>query len=83
MYLYRNNLFQIVSIDKEVFLADLRVSFLVLDPQDDVDNLIHLYDSTLSGIVDEHANLRTKEIPRRPLLTYYNKNIQTAKRHRR
>ena len=46
------------SIDKEAFLADLRVSFLVLDSPDDVDHLVDLYDSTLRDIVDEHASLR-------------------------
>ena len=35
------------SIDLETFLADLRVSFLVLEPPDEVDHLMHLYDSTL------------------------------------
>jgi hypothetical protein len=41
-------------IDKEAFLADLRVSSPVLDPPDDVD----LYDNTLRDIVDQHAPLR-------------------------
>jgi len=53
---------------------------LVLDPPDDVDHLVDLYDSTLRAIVDEHAPLRTKEMP---MLPWYNKNIQAAKRHRR
>ncbi|KAK2138836.1 hypothetical protein LSH36_2340g00003, partial [Paralvinella palmiformis] len=71
------------SIDKEAFLADLRVSSLVLDPPDDVDHLVDLYDNTLRDIVDQHAPLRTKEMPSRPMLPWYNKNIQAAKRHRR
>ncbi|KAK2151927.1 hypothetical protein LSH36_345g00012 [Paralvinella palmiformis] len=71
------------SIDKESFLADLRVSSLVLDPPDDVDHLVDLYDNTLRDIVDQHAPLRTKEMPSRPMLPWYNKNIQAAKRHRR
>ncbi|KAK2169189.1 hypothetical protein LSH36_12g34021 [Paralvinella palmiformis] len=71
------------SIDKEAFLADLRVSSLVMDPPDDVDHLVDLYDNTLRDIVDQHAPLRTKEMPSRPMLPWYNKNIQAAKRHRR
>jgi len=35
------------SFDKEAFLADLRVSSLVLDPPDDVDHLVNLYDMHL------------------------------------
>jgi len=32
------------SIDNEAFLTDLRVSSLVLDPPDDADHLVDLYD---------------------------------------
>ena len=46
------------SIDKEVYLADLRASSLVLDPPHD--HQVHLNDSTLRDIIDEHAPLRTK-----------------------
>ena len=60
------------SIGKEAFLAVLRVSSLVLDPPDDVDHL-----------VDEHAPIRTKDMPKRPTLQWHNKNIQAEKRHRR
>jgi len=54
-----------------------------LDPPDDVDHLVDLYNSTLRDIVDEHASLRTREMPRRQMLPWYNKNIQDAKRNRR
>jgi len=40
-----------------------------LDPLDDVDHLVDLYDSTLKEIVDEHASLRENEMPRRPVKT--------------
>ena len=40
------------------------------------------HDSTLRDIVDEHAPLRTKEMPRRPMLLWYNKNTQAAKRQK-
>ena len=52
-----------------------------MDPLDDVDHLVDLYDSTLRDIVD--APLRTKEMPSRSMLPWYNKNIQAAKIHRR
>ena len=72
------------SIVKEAILADLRISSLVLDPSDDVNHLVNFYDSTLKDIVDEqHAPLRTKEMPRRPMLPRSSKNILAAKRHRR
>ena len=49
--------------EKDDILADLRVTSLV-------DHLIHLYNSTLRDLVDEHAHLRTKEMPRKPLLPW-------------
>jgi len=70
------------SIEKEPFLGDMRVSSMVLDPPDNVDHLVDLYYITLRDIVDEHVPLRTKELPRRPMLPWYNKNIQAAKRLR-
>ena len=48
-----------------------------------MDLLVDLYDSTLRDIVDQHAPLRTKKIPSRPMLPWYNKKIQAVKRHRR
>ena len=72
-----------MSIHKKAFLADLRVYYLVLDPADDVDHLVDLYNSTSRNIVDEHAPLRTNEMPRRSMRPWYKKNIQAAKRHRR
>jgi len=61
-------------IDKDVFLADLCVSSLVLDPPDDVDHLVDLYNSTLRDTVEEHVPLRIKEMRRRPLLPWFNKD---------
>jgi len=66
-----------------VYLLSTDYSSLVLDPLGNVDHLVDLYDSTLRDIVDEHAPLRTKEMPRRTMLPQYNKNIQTVKKHRR
>ena len=40
------------SIGKEASLADLQVSYLVLDLPDDVDHQVDLYDSTLRDTVD-------------------------------
>jgi len=65
-------------IDKEAFLADLQVSSLL---PNDVDHLGDLYGGTLRDIAEEHAPLRTKETTRRPILPWYNNNIQAAKRH--
>jgi len=52
-------------------------------PSDDVDHLVDLYNSSLRELVDEHAPLRTKEMPRRLMIPWYNNDVQAAKRHRR
>ena len=80
MYPNQNNLLQ----QKWFHIENIsRLFSLVLDPPDDVDHLVDLYNSTLRDIVDEHAPLRTKDMPRKPMLPWYNKSIQVAKRHRR
>jgi len=61
----------------------LLIAPLVLDPPYNVNHLVDLCDNTLRDIVDEHAPLRTKEMTRRPLLPWYNKDIPAVKRHRR
>ena len=71
------------SIDKQTFLTGLRVYSLVLDLADDVDHLLDLYDSTLREIVDERATLGTEEIPRRPMIPWYNINRQAVDRYRK
>ena len=35
-----------------------------------------LYDITLRDVVDEHAPLRTKEMPRKPMFPWYNKTYK-------
>ena len=67
---------------KNSFLGDLRVSSLVLDPPDDSDHLLDFYNSTPRDPLVEHAPLRTKDMSRIPLLPWYNKEIQAAKRRR-
>jgi len=56
---------------------------MVLDPPDDVGYLVDLYDSTLRDDADQHAPVRTREVPRKPMLPWYTKNIHVAQRHRR
>ena len=63
MYLYR----KYKSINDDVLQADLWGSPLVLDPPDDVDHLLDLYNSTLWDSLDEHVSFRTKEMPMRQL----------------
>jgi len=60
-------------IENDAFLADHGISSLVIDPLDDINYLVDLYNSTLKDPVDGHGPLRTKEMPRGSLLPWYNK----------
>jgi len=73
----------ISRLTKIPFLLMWVVYSLVLDPTDEVDHLMNLYNSTLREVTDEHVPLRIKEMLRRPLLPWYNKDIQADKRNRR
>ena len=44
------------SIDKDAFLADLRLFSLALDPQDDMHHLVDLYNNTIRDLVDEQRD---------------------------
>jgi len=71
------------SIDKDAFANDLRASHLIIDPPNDLDQLVDLYNNTLIDLIDKHAPLKSKEMPIRSLVPWFNKDIQAAKRHRR
>ena len=66
------------SIAKEIFLADFWFSSFVLDTLDDVDHQVDLYDRILRDIVGDHLHIRTKAMPTRPMLAWYNKNITNS-----
>ena len=70
------------SIDMKVFLADLLIFSLILDPPDVVDKFVDLDNSTLRDIMYQHASLRTTEMAKRPMLPWSNKNIQATKKYR-
>jgi len=47
----------------------VRASSLALDAPDYVDYLVDIYNSTLRDIVDKHTPIRTRKMPRRPMLS--------------
>ena len=54
---------------------------LVLEPRDDIDQMVDLYDRTLTNLLDGHALLRTKNILKMIPLTQNSKNINAGKVH--
>ena len=71
------------SIDMSGFAADIQTSALILDPPSGLDELVDTYNEILTDLLDKHAPLKTKQMAERPLLPWYSKDIQAAKRHRR
>ena len=63
------------SIDKDMFLADLRVSSHVLNPPDDQYHPVDLYNSRLKDFINEHAPVRTKDMPTGQLLPWYSNDM--------
>jgi hypothetical protein len=57
---------QFRQMDKGAFKADLRDSCLMLDPSADLDQLVNLYDYTLTALVEKHAPLQRKTLLSRP-----------------
>ena len=67
------------SIDKDIFLADLKATRLILDLPEDLDQMVDLYNSTLLDLVEKHAPLRTKQMPQRALLPGTTKRYRLQK----
>ena len=62
------------SIDKKTFVDDLKESRLIVDPPNDLEQLVDLYKKILRDLVDKHATLKTKKMPVRSLVPWYNKD---------
>jgi len=55
----------------------------MLDRPADLDQLVNLYDCTLRALVERYAPLQRKTLLSRPLIPWFSKEIQAAKRCRR
>ena len=53
---------RIKNIDEGQFCADLSLSPLIVSPPDNINDLVELYHSTLSSLLDKHAPIITKPI---------------------
>ena len=64
----RENIFfqKINKIDYESFHSDILSSDLIKKPENDLSALCQQYDSVLSSILDKHAPVSTKTLPRKP-----------------
>ena len=73
----------IKGMDKDAFRSDLLSSTLVIAPPEDVDQLVHLYSSTLSSLLDKYAPEVQKCIVERPDTAWMTPAVLSMKKTRR
>ena len=70
---------KINKIDYESFHSDILISDLIKKPEKDLSALCQQYDSVLSSILDKHAPVSTKTLPRKPPTPWMTPEIMKAK----
>ena len=70
------------SIDMQTFRDEISNPALASPSSivNDLEQLMAVYDLTLSSLVDKHAPLKTRIVTFRPSASWYNENIMTEKR---
>ena len=71
------------AIDITAFMEDLSASRLGQDPPSEPVKLVDCYNTTLAGLLDRRAPLKTKTVTVRPQVPWYSEEILEAKRARR
>ena len=52
----------ILNFDIDLFISDTRGSSLISDPPNELNNLVALYDSELSGIFNRHVPIKKRTV---------------------
>ena len=73
----------IKDLDIDAFESDLKKSHLLSDPPDNLDELLTLYNGTLTELMDKYAPAKVKHIRPRNSRPWFNAEIQNAKQVRR
>ena len=71
------------AINIDALRADIEKSSLIVDPPEELDELIQCYNTTLTNLMDKHAPLREKVIRLQPQAPWFNESILKAKQERR
>ncbi len=74
---------KIKSVDMESLKKDLSESELIVNPSRDLSDLVDSYNRSLSGLIDKHAPLTTKDIPVKDRRPWYSEQIKNEKKVRR
>ena len=71
------------NIDTAVLSNELAASDLCSNTPDDLNDLVHCYNTTLASALDRHAPLVTRSIPVRPRVPWFNNDVKEARKERR
>ena len=71
------------AIDITAFMEDLSASRLCQDPPSEAVKMVDCYNTTLAGLIDRYAPLKTKTVTVRPQVPWCSEEIRKAKRVRR
>ena len=65
------------NFDIDLFISDTRSSSLISDPPNELDDLVALYDSELSGIFNRHVPIKKRTVTIRPAAPWYSEELKS------
>ena len=71
------------NFDSDLFISDTRGSSLISHPPNQLDDLVALYDSELSGIFNRHVPIKKRTVTIRPAAPWYSEELKSEKREKR
>ena len=71
------------SFDIDLFISDIRGSSLIGDRPNELDDLVALCDSELSGIFNRHVPIKKSTVTIRPAAPWYSEELKFEKREKR
>ena len=71
------------NFDTDLLISDTRSSSLISDPPNELDDLVALYDSELSGILNRHVSIKKRTVTIRPAAPWYSEELKSEKRGKR
>ena len=71
------------NLDIDLFISDTRSSSLNSDPPNELDDLVALHDSELSGIFNRHVPIKKRTVTIRPAAPWYSEELKSEKREKR
>ena len=65
------------NFDIDLSISDTRSSSLISDPPNELDDLVALYDSELSGIFNRHVPIKKRTVTIRPAAPWYSEELKS------